>query len=160
ELESLSPKSLDNTPLSFDSLTGAGNDIDKTGKIKLIVADPIGDLTEDDYSIVVPVESGQFAHKDKIAPTVESIRKVLAPVKGQLWQSGLIKSYLSSYFEDSDYPRIPDSLAVGAQGIFVTQTELPKVIEIGKISRIARIDLMKFEDHLSALDLVVRQLFD
>jgi len=160
ELRSLS-SSLNNTPLSFDVLMDADVDVDETGKIKVHVADPIGDLTEDDYSIVVPVENGNFAHKDKITPTADSIRKALAPLKGQLWRSERIRTYVADFFAGSDFPRTPESRDIRFPALHVDEANaLPKVIEVGKIGRIARIDLMKFDDRLSMIDLVVRQLFD
>ena len=160
ELRSLS-SSLNNTPLSFDVQMDADVDIDETGKIKVHVADPIGDLTEDDYSILVPVENGEFAHKDKITPTANSIRRALAPLKGQLWRSERIRSYLADFFLGSDFPRTPESQDIRFPALRVDEANaLPKVIEVGKIPRIARIDLMKFDDQLSMIDLVVRQLFD
>src|ERR1044071_770917 len=160
ELRSLS-SSLNNTPLTFDVQMDADVDIDETGKIKIHVADPVGDLTEDDYSIVVPVENGEFAHKDKIAPTADSIRKALAPLKGQLWRSERIRSYLSDFFAGSDFPRTPESQDVRFPTLHIDEANaLPKVIEVGKIARIARVDLMKFDGRLSMIDLVVRQVFD
>jgi hypothetical protein len=160
ELRSLS-SSLNNTPLTFDVQMDADVDIDETGKIKVHVADPIGDLTEDDYSILVPVENGSFAHKDKITPTADSIRRALAPLKGQLWRSERIRSYLADFFAGSDFLRTPESRDFRFPALHVDEANaLPKVIEVGKIGRIARIDLMKFDDRLSMIDLVVRQLFD
>ena len=160
ELSSLS-SFLKNTPLKFDPLDDADVDIDETGKIKVHVADPIGDLTEDDYSILVPVENGEFPHKDKISPTADSIRKALAPLKGQLWRSERIRSYVADFFAGSDFPRTPESQDIRFPALHVDEANaLPKVIEVGKIGRIARIDLMKFDDRLSMIDLVVRQVFD
>ena len=153
-------RSFTNTPLVFDTLIDAPDDIDVVGTITVHVVDPIGDLTEDDYSIVVTADPGDFPNKEKISPTVEEIRKVLSPLKGQLWRSQRIVGYLQNYFEDSDYQRDPEGEIDKLPALRVDEasSELPRVIRIGKVRRIARIDLMEFKEGDTSTDLVLRQL--
>jgi Haemolysin secretion/activation protein ShlB/FhaC/HecB len=155
-------RSFANTPLFFDVVTDAPNDIDLVGNITVHVADPLGDLTEDDYSIVVPQDPGTFPHKNKISPSVEDIRKVLQPLQGQLWRSQRIVGYLQNYFEDSDYQREPEQEMDLLPTLHVDEAsnQPPRVIRIGKVRRIVRIDLMDFKENDAATDLVLRQLLN
>ncbi len=158
---------LKNTPLIFDRAIDVPPDVDETGQMTTHVADPIGNLTEDEYSVVVPVEDGEFPHKDKIAPTLPAILNALAPLKGRLWRSDTIGAYLTEFFANSDYQRDRDAAMDVLPAFSVSEPDnvdengdRKKVIRIGKIRRIARIDLLRFEDNDPATDLVLRQLLN
>ena len=158
---------LQNTPLIFDKNIDVPPDIDVTGEMTIHVADPIGNLTEDEYSVVVPVEDGEFPHKDKITPALNAILKAMAPLRGQLWRSGTIGAYLEEFFAGSDYQREKNAAMDLLPAYFVSEPDnvdengdRKKVIRIGKIRRIARVDLLKFHDNDPATDLVLRQLLN
>jgi hypothetical protein len=168
ELKNL-PSSLTNTPLSIDVNGGVdvADDVDQSGQIIFHVADPIGTLEEDEYSIVVPTENGEFAHKDKITPKKADILKALAPLKGHLWRSNRIGSYLTRFFDDSDYQRTKGATMDLLPAFFVSEVDYKdedgnqkKLIQIGKIRRIARVDLLGFAIDDPATSLVLRQLLD